>query len=134
MRVIGEFTDMAQIRDIVVKNIDQKEVRLGDIATVDYAYKEPTSFAREYGKPVVMLDVIKRAGENLLSASDGIQQILKEDRGRILPEDLNISVTGDQSDNTRTSVDELMNHIILGVLLVISVLMLFLGLRNALFV
>jgi multidrug efflux pump subunit AcrB len=134
VRVIGEFTDMAQIRDIVVKNIDQKEVRLGDIATVDYAYKEPTSFAREYGKPVVMLDVIKRAGENLLSASDGIQRILREDRGRVLPEDLYISVTGDQSDNTRTSVDELMNHIILGVLLVIGTLMLFLGLRNAMFV
>ncbi len=134
VRVIGEFTDMAQIRNIVVKNENQKEVRLGDIATVDYAYKEPTSFAREYGKPVVMLDVIKRAGENLLSASDGIQQILKEDRGTVLPADLYISVTGDQSDQTRTSVDELMNHIILGVLLVIGTLMLFLGLRNALFV
>ncbi|MBS1546438.1 MAG: efflux RND transporter permease subunit [Bacteroidetes bacterium] len=134
VRVIGEFTDMDQIRNIVVKNENQKEVRLGDIATVDYAYKEPTSFAREYGKPVVMLDVIKRAGENLLSASDGIQQILKEDRGSVLPADLYISVTGDQSDHTRTSVDELMNHIILGVLLVIGTLMLFLGLRNALFV
>ncbi|MBK9060148.1 MAG: efflux RND transporter permease subunit [Flavobacteriales bacterium] len=134
VRVIGEFTDMAQIRDIVVKNIDQKEVRLGDIATVDYAYKEPDSFAREYGKSVVMLDVIKRAGQNLLTASDGIQQIPKEDRGRVLPTDLRISVTGDQSDNTRTSVDELMNHIILGVLLVIGTLMLFLGLRNAMFV
>ncbi|MEO7081736.1 MAG: efflux RND transporter permease subunit, partial [Flavobacteriales bacterium] len=134
VRVIGEFTNMAQIRDIIVKNIDQKEVRLGDIATVEYAYKEPDSFAREYGKPVVMLDVIKRAGQNLLSASDGIQQILKEDRGRVLPAELSISVTGDQSDNTRTSVDELMNHIILGVLLVIGTLMLFLGLRNAMFV
>jgi multidrug efflux pump len=70
VRVIGEFTDMDQVRDIVVKNEDQLEVRLGDIADVDFAYKEPTSFAREYGKPVVMLDVIKRAGENLLTASD----------------------------------------------------------------
>jgi multidrug efflux pump len=73
VRVIGEFTDMDQVRDIVVKNEDQKEVRLRDIATVDFAYKEPTSYAREYGKPVVMLDVIKRAGENLLTASDKIQ-------------------------------------------------------------
>jgi len=134
VRVVGEFTDMAQLRELVVKNQDQKEVRLGDIATVDFTYKEPESFAREHGKPVVMLDVMKRAGENLLSASDGIQQILREDRGRVLPADLGISVTGDQSDHTRTSVDELMNHIILGVLLVIGTLMLFLGLRNAVFV
>lgn len=134
VRVIGEFTNMDQVRNVLVKSEHQKEVRLGDIATVDFTYKEPESFAREYGKPVVMLDVMKRAGENLLSASDGIQQILREDRGAVLPEGLAISVTGDQSDHTRTTVDELMNHILLGVLLVIGTLMLFLGLRNAVFV
>ncbi|HRN38154.1 MAG TPA: efflux RND transporter permease subunit, partial [Flavobacteriales bacterium] len=80
VRVIGEFTNMDQVRNVLVKSEHQKEVRLGDIATVDFTYKEPESFAREYGKPVVMLDVMKRAGENLLSASDGIQQILREDR------------------------------------------------------
>lgn len=134
VRVIGEFTDMQQVRDIVVKNENQKEVRLGDIATVDFTYKEPESFAREYGRPVVMLDIMKRAGENLLTASDGIQQIIKEDHGTVLPRSLGISITGDQSDHTRTSVEELLNHIILGVILVIGVLMLFLGLRNAAFV
>ncbi|MBK7298130.1 MAG: efflux RND transporter permease subunit [Flavobacteriales bacterium] len=45
-----------------------------------------------------------------------------------------MTVTGDQSEQTRVSVDELMNHIVLGVVLVIGVLMLFLGLRNAMFV
>jgi hypothetical protein len=78
-----------------------------------------------------MLDVIKRAGENLLDASDKINAILKEDHGTVLPADLNISLTGDQSDQTRVSVDELMNHIVLGVMLVVGTLMLFLGLRNA---
>ncbi|MCB9167147.1 MAG: efflux RND transporter permease subunit [Flavobacteriales bacterium] len=134
VRVIGEFKDPAQVRDIVVKSEHLKEIRLGDIAEVAFAYKEPESFAREYGKPVVMLDVIKRAGENLLDASDKIDAILKEDVGRVLPADLTITKTGDQSDQTRTSVNELMNHIVLGVILVIGVLMLFLGLRNAAFV
>jgi multidrug efflux pump len=134
VRVIGEFKNMAQIRDIVVKNEGQREVRLGDIADVTFGYKEPESFAREYGKSVVMLDVIKRAGENLLDASDKINAILAEDKGHALPENLTITITGDQSEQTRVSVDELMNHIVLGVVLVVGVLMLFLGLRNALFV
>ncbi len=134
VRVIGEFKNVEQVRDIVVKNEKQREVRLGDIADVSFTYKEAESFSREYGKPVVMLDVFKRAGENLLTASDSIDAILKADKGRMLPEDLTITKTGDQSDNTRTSVDELMNHIVLGVLLVVGVLMLFLGLRNAAFV
>ena len=134
VRVIGEFKDMEQIRHIVVKNEGQREVRLRDIADVTFGFKEPESFAREFGKSVVMLDVIKRAGENLLDASDKINAIIKEDHGTVLPADLTITLTGDQSDQTRVSVDELMNHIVLGVILVVGVLMLFLGLRNALFV
>lgn len=134
VRVIGEFTDMEQIRNIVVKNEGQREVRLRDVADVSFGFKEPESFAREYGKSVVMLDVIKRAGENLLDASDKINAIIKEDHGTVLPKDLVITLTGDQSDQTRVSVAELMNHIVLGVILVVGVLMLFLGLRNAVFV
>ncbi|MCC6839034.1 MAG: efflux RND transporter permease subunit [Flavobacteriales bacterium] len=134
VRVIGEFTGMEQVRNIVVKNENQREVRLRDVADVTFGFKEPESFAREYGKSVVMLDVIKRAGENLLDASDKINAIIKEDHGTVLPKDLVITLTGDQSDQTRVSVDELMNHIVLGVILVVGVLMLFLGLRNAVFV
>jgi multidrug efflux pump len=134
VRVIGEFENMEQIRNIVVKNEGQREVRLRDVAEVTFGFKEPVSFAREFGKSVVMLDVIKRAGENLLDASDKINAIIAEDHGTVLPKDLVITITGDQSDQTRVSVSELVNHIILGVILVIGVLMLFLGLRNAVFV
>ncbi|MBK7084345.1 MAG: efflux RND transporter permease subunit [Flavobacteriales bacterium] len=134
VRVIGEFADMDMIRDIVVKNEFQKEVRLRDIATVEFDYKEADSYAREYGNPVVMLDVIKRAGENLIIASDKINAILDEARGTVIPEDVTITITNDQSDDTRVQVDELFNHIIFGVILVVGTLLFFLGLRNALFV
>lgn len=134
VRIIGEFVDLEQIRNIVIKNEGQREVRLRDVADVTFDFKEPDSFAREFGKGVVMLDVIKRAGENLLDASDKINAIIQEDHGTVLPKDLVITITGDQSDQTRVSVDELMNHIVLGVILVVGVLMLFLGLRNAVFV
>ena len=52
----------------------------------------------------------------------------------MLPRNLNVSITNDQSDQVRTQVDELQNSIIFGVLLVVGVLLFFLGLRNALFV
>ena len=83
VRVVGEFEDMEMIRDIVIKNEHLKEVRLRDVADVTFDYKEADSYAREYGKPVVMLDVIKRAGENLIIASDKINDILAETRGTV---------------------------------------------------
>jgi multidrug efflux pump subunit AcrB len=132
--VNGEFTDMEQVRSIIVKQENLDIVRLGEIADVAFTYEEPQSFAREYGQPVVMLDVIKRSGRNLLVASDSIKHILADFQATRLPRDLNVSLTGDMSDQTRTQVDELENSIIFGVLLVVGVLMFFLGLRNAIFV
>ncbi|MDQ3099840.1 MAG: efflux RND transporter permease subunit [Bacteroidota bacterium] len=132
--VSGEFTDMQEIREIIVKQENFDIVRLGDIAEVDFTYEEPNSFAREYGAPVVMLDVIKRSGRNLLVVSDSVKSILSAFQTTQFPRDLNVTLTGDMSDQTRTQVDELENSIIFGILLVVGVLMFFLGLRNAIFV
>jgi multidrug efflux pump subunit AcrB len=132
--VNGEFTDMDQVRSIIVKQEHLDIVRLGDIADVAFTYEEPKSYAREYGQPVVMLDVMKRSGRNLLVASDSIKAILADFKAHRFPKDLRVTLTGDMSDQTRTQVDELENSIIFGILLVVGVLMFFLGLRNALFV
>ena len=132
--VNGEFTDMEQVRQIIVKQEDLDIVRLGDIADVAFTYVEPTSYAREYGQPVVMVDVMKRSGRNLLVAADSIKALIGRYERSVFPADLNVTLTGDMSDQTRTQVDELENSIIFGILLVVGVLMFFLGLRNAIFV
>ena len=96
--------------------------------------KKKESYAREYTSPVVMVDVKKRAGQNLINASDKINVILEEAKEKVFPKNLAISITNDQSDQTRNQVSELENSILFGMILVVSVLLFFLGLRNALFV
>ncbi|WP_273004913.1 efflux RND transporter permease subunit, partial [Leeuwenhoekiella blandensis] len=96
--------------------------------------KDPTTFAREYGQPVVMLDVKKRAGKNMIEAVESIKKIVAEEEANYYPESLHISLTNDQSIKTANQVDDLVNNIIFGVILVVVVLMFFLGFRNALFV
>ena len=134
VRINGEYSNMEQIENTIVKNENADVVYLKDIATVSFTEVEKESFAREYTQPVVMLDVIKRAGENLIIVSDKINTILETAKAERFPSNLEISVTNDQSDQTRNQVAELENSIIFGVLLVVLVLMFFLGLRNALFV
>lgn len=134
VRVIGEFKNIQEIENIVVKREKQEVVYLKDIAEVEFGEKEKTSYARELLQPVVMVDVIKRAGENLLDASDKIRVIVDGAKDDIFPEDLKVTITNDQSDQTRTQLEELENSIIFGIILVVGVLLFFLGLRNALFV
>jgi multidrug efflux pump len=134
VQVVGDFRDAQDLESIIIKAEGGQPVYLRDVASVRFVDQEATSFAREWGNPVVSLDVRKRAGENLIIASDEINRIIEEAKSEFLPSDLNVSITSDQSDQTRTQVEELQNSIILGVLLVVGVLLFFLGLRNALFV
>ncbi len=134
VRIVGEFRNMDEIRNTIVKREKGNIVYLKDMATVTFGEKEKESFARDYMQPVVMVDVKKRAGENLLDASDKIRAIVEDAQANIFPDDLKISITNDQSTYTRSQLDELENSIIFGMLLVIAVLLFFLGLRNAVFV
>lgn len=135
IRVVNEFKNMNDIRNVIIKNEDGNIVYLKDVATVKDSYKEPTSFARSYGNTVVTLNVSKRSGENLLIAADEIKNIIKDaqDKNR-LPKDLDISITNDESRDIKSMVDNLQNSIISGVILVVAVLLFFMGLRSALFV
>lgn len=134
VRVVGEFKAVSEIENIIVKSPFQQPVFIRDIAKVKEGFADATSIARADGMPVVSLDVIKRAGQNLLSASDKIKKIVEVAVAKKLPKDLKISIFNDQSINTRNQVANLQNNIISGVVLVVLVLLFFLGLRNALFV
>ena len=74
----GEFSKVSEIKNIIVKSENQNPIYLRDIANVTYGYKDRTSIARSDLKPVLSLDVIKRKGENMLSASAKIKDIIRE--------------------------------------------------------
>ena len=134
IRVVGEFEDPLDMLEVVVKSEKGNIVYLGDIAEVEFDYKEKQNYARLKQNPVVMVDVIKRSGENLLIATDHINEILEEAKLYRFPPELTVTITNDQSEQTRDLVNSLQNNIISGVILVVLVLLFFLGSRNALFV
>lgn len=134
VRVIGEFTNPKEIKDIIVKREKGNIVYLRDIAEVNFKEQEAESYAREFLAPVVMLDVKKRAGENLINASEQIDKIIAKAQKEHFPSNLSVSKTNDMTNDTKSMVSNLENSIILGVILVVLVLLFFLGIRNALFV
>lgn len=134
IRIDGEFKSYHEIENVIVKNEYQNIVYLRDIGEVSFGPKEPTSFARLDGNPVVTLDVKKKSGGNLINAADKIQKIVEDAKHNVFPKDLHVVITNDQSKFTKNMVNNLENSIIMGVLLVVGVLIFFLGLRNSMFV
>jgi multidrug efflux pump subunit AcrB len=134
IRIIGEIEKPSELENFVVKAEKGNAIYLKDVATVSFKEEDKTTFARKSGNPVVMLDVKKRAGKNMVAASEQIQDIVKNAKANVFPQDLIVSITNDQSEKTIGQVDDLVNNIIFGVILVVTVLMFFLGFKNALFV
>ncbi len=134
IRVIGEIETPEELETFVVKSENNNPIYLRDIATVTFKDEDKTTYAREFGEAVVMLDIKKRSGSNMVEAVEKILQIKDDAVENVYPADLKVTVSNDQSSKTVGQVDDLVNNIIFGIILVVTVLMFFLGFKNALFV
>ena len=135
-----DFKNAAEVAAMVIRNPQGRAVYLRDIAEIKDGFQDQESYARlktpdnPNFKNVITLNVSKRSGENLIEASDKIHQLIKEKQQTVFPKGLAITVTGDQSDKTRSTLNDLINTIIIGFVLVTLVLMFFMGSTNAIFV
>ncbi|MDE3145285.1 MAG: efflux RND transporter permease subunit, partial [Bacteroidota bacterium] len=130
----GQFKTAFDIEKIIVRNTSGAPIYLKDIANIKDTIKETESYGRLDGKDVITLNIIKRAGENLIETSDDVKRVTAEMQKTQFPKDLKVVITGDQSKQTRTSFNDLVNSIVIGFVLVLFILMFFMGVTNAFFV
>lgn len=135
IKIKGQFRTAYDMQHIQVKNVNGAPIYLQDVAQIIDTVKETESYARLDGKNVITINIVKRAGENLINTADGINKIVADmQESEELPKNLKVVITGDQSKGTKTSFNELVNTIIIGFILVLVILMFFMGVTNAFFV
>lgn len=138
VRVDGEFKTIEEMNDIIVKYEKGNIVYLRDLlkeGKVVDGYIDPLTYARLDQENVVSLAVVKKSGENLIDATEKINQILEDARkSGLIPDNMQVVLTNDMSDDVKKQVNNLENSIIMGMIFVIITLFFFLGYRNALFV
>ncbi len=147
VRVAGEFREIEPIKDIIVSAEEGEPVYLRDVADVRDGFKDPTTYSRLtlwqdqadgsrelVTKPNVSLAIVKRGGENIVSIAEEAKAIIDIHQERA-GDGIEITIVNDMSAMIASTVQELENNIISGMLLVLLVLFLFMGgIRNALFV
>lgn len=134
LNVSGEYKSALEMGNTIIGSTKGGKIYLKDIAEVLDTHKEQETFARLDGENVITLNVIKMGGKNLIDASDQIFKIVEDFKENVLPAGAKITITGDQSDQTRTTLHDLINTIIIGFVLVTFILMFFMGATNAVFV
>jgi len=134
VRVDGEVSNAEDLKNLVVTNNLGRKVYLKDIAEIKNGFADRESYARLNGEDVITLNVKKQGGANLIEMSETTVETVEELRKAEFPEGLNITFTGDRSQDTRDSISNLFNTVILGFFFVVLVLMFIMGVQNAIFV
>ncbi|OUL56661.1 efflux RND transporter permease subunit [Pseudoalteromonas ulvae] len=110
-----------EVGDIIVRD----ETRIRDIAAVYFGPADPRSMVRLDGQPVLGMEVIRQAQSNTIEISNEVLALLEHMRVRF-PE-LEFTLTSDDAQFIRSSVDEVIYSLILTVLLVVITLWVFIG-------
>lgn len=134
VRVDGEIEEAKDLEELIITNSQGEEVYLKDIASIEDDFADRESYASLNGEPVITINVKKKSGGNLIETSEATMAIIEELQETQFPESLNITITGDQSQDTKDSVSNLFNTVILGFFFVVLVLMFIMGVQNAVFV
>jgi multidrug efflux pump subunit AcrB len=133
LRVPGEFTTPEEIYGLVIGTHNGEPVYLKDVARVIDGFKEETSISRLNGRDAVNLAIKKRAGENIIAISKEVEKIVDKDRKR-WPQGTEITKVLDKSRDIEVMIADLENNIYSGLVLVLLVIFLSMGFRNAVLV
>lgn len=133
VRVPGEFDKPFVIEDLIVRLKDGKPIYVKDVADVNYSFRERNTYARVNEIECVTMSVSKRIGANIIDIADDVKDVIKKYEQK-LPGTVKFVLTVDQSKDIERSVRNLENNIFSGLVLVLAVLFLLLGFRNAFFV
>ncbi len=133
VKVPGVFESPQDVLDLPIKAVGDRVVHFKDIAEVRRTYKDAESYARLNGKPALAIEVVQRGGANLIEAIEQAKAIVAVER-QFWPEEIEISVSRDKSDDVNDMLTELQNSVLAAVLLVFIVIIGILGIRSALLV
>lgn len=133
VKVPGVFESADDVLNMPIKAVGERIVHFKDIAEVRRTYKDAESVARLNGKPALAIEVVQRAGANVIDTVAEVMGVIDQERA-YWPGEIEIVASRDKSDDVNEMLSELQNNVIAAVLLVFVVIIGILGIRSALLV
>jgi multidrug efflux pump subunit AcrB len=138
----GAFVQNAEdVGNVVVGVFGGKPVYLRDVATIMDGAQEPTQYvlfgsgaaarAMADEQPAVTLAIAKRPGANAIQVADQVLKKVDTLKGRIIPADVQVTVTRNYGETAQEKSNELLFHMLLAVVGVSVLILLALGWRES---
>ena len=124
LRSPGQFTNVDEIRNLVVTTRAGVPVYLRDIAEVSDSTEDRRSFMRINGTPGIRMQVTKQSGTNTIQIAEGVKREIEKINADV--DGIKLQVLDDQSKFIDRAIGSVTEHAMLGGLLVVAIIFLFL--------
>jgi multidrug efflux pump subunit AcrB len=140
----GFLADAREVGNVVVGVLAGKPVYLREVADIVDGAEEPSQYIF-YGRgaatdqqaleqPAVTLSVAKRPGANAISVANQVLRKVDELKGRILPREVEVSITRHYGETAAEKSNELLFHMAIAVVSVSLLILFTLGWRESIIV
>lgn len=123
VRTLGEYESIDQIANTVITTIDQKPIRVKDVAEVSFGYQDLGRVVYIDEQPMARFGIRKQTGANTVAVAENIRREVKQINQE--RNDLELFVTTDQSEFIQSSIDNVQSSALWGALLAVVILYIF---------
>ncbi len=130
LRTLGSVGDVSNISSVIVRRSSQTGgiVRVSDIAKVTDGFESDAPFSRFNGKPSVNLKITKVVNGNSVSIVEETRKIVEEEMQNSAA---TLTLFNDSTVQIASSLSVLSGNALVGMILLVAILWLFIGWRNA---
>ena len=134
VRVEGELNTIAAVNEVVLRSAADAtdetgfgRVRVGDVASVAFGYRESDTQIRHRGEPAIAVNVVRETGANVIETMEEVRRVRDElIAGPISAADLTFEQVYDETIYINGAIDLVIQNIWIGGLLAAAILMAFL--------
>jgi len=133
VKASGNFVQLAELGETVIRSDDRFVLRLKDVATIEFSGLEPNYLAYYDNKPVIFLTIQQRPNTNIFGLTESIDDEIASFT-ETLPDNMKVGVLFKQADSVESRVNGFFDNLWQGLVLVGIMSLVFLGLRESLVV
>ncbi len=143
LRTIGEFKNVDEIGEVILKYNGSTPIKLKDISLIKDGYKEIKSYSRTSmdintdeakSQNSISIAVKKKTSADVIKTSSLIHNIIENEKGTLYPDNLSVYISGDTAKYVEDQLGSVTENAISGLFIVLIVLFLFIGFKEAVIV
>ncbi len=127
VRTVGEYSSPEEIEDVVIAVRNGVPIYVRDVAQVKLGYRKPVSMPFYFDRPMIAINGVKEAGENVLEVIKGLKEaVVRLNQELLAPRGLRLIQIYDETEYIEGSISQVRQSLYLGGTLAVVVLLLFL--------